>query len=255
MSKLRLLPYAVMTAGGMFAAIGGASAQSMQDINQRQERQQREIERGVRDGQITRGEQARLEAGERAIDRAQRRAEADGRVTPQERERIERMTEREGREIRHDEHNRQQAWGRGREYGENRGGGWDRHDGRDGRREEHREADRRDGGRDHDGWNHTPTGGTPAGGRTHNPNSGSTTPTPPATAGNGNGNGNGGWNRGPANTGPATPPHSGTTTANNGGTTGQHGWGSQTRSASYTNYAAANTGARSAGSFGGGRHR
>ena len=38
-------------------------------------------ERGVRDGQITRSEEARLEQGERNIDRGQRRAEADGHVT------------------------------------------------------------------------------------------------------------------------------------------------------------------------------
>ena len=71
MSKLRLIPYAVLTAGSMFAA-SGAYAQSMYDINQRQDSQQNRIERGVRDGQITRSEEARLEQGERQIDRAQR---------------------------------------------------------------------------------------------------------------------------------------------------------------------------------------
>ena len=68
MSKLRLIPYAVLTAGSMVAG-GGAYAQSMYDINQRQDYQQDRIDRGVRDGQITRSEQYRLEQGERAIDR------------------------------------------------------------------------------------------------------------------------------------------------------------------------------------------
>ena len=69
----------------------------MYDINQRQDYQQNRIEHGIHDGQITRSEARRLEQGERAIDRAQRRAEADGHVTPQERARIDRMTDREGR--------------------------------------------------------------------------------------------------------------------------------------------------------------
>jgi len=60
MSKLRLIPYAVLTAGSMVAG-GGAYAQSMYDINQRQDYQQNQIERGVRDGQITRSPAAKRE--------------------------------------------------------------------------------------------------------------------------------------------------------------------------------------------------
>ena len=78
MSKLRLIPYAVLTSSVLFS--GGAFAQSMYDINQRQDYQQDRIDRVVRDGQITRSEQYRLEQGERQIDRAQSRAMADGHV-------------------------------------------------------------------------------------------------------------------------------------------------------------------------------
>src|SRR5262252_83761 len=113
MSKLRLIPYAVLTAGGLLAASGAANAQSMYDINRTQDYQQDRIDRGVRDGQITRGEQYRLEQGERAIDRAQRQAEADGHVSSQERARIDRMVQHENREIYRDSHNSQQAWDRG----------------------------------------------------------------------------------------------------------------------------------------------
>ena len=82
MSRLRLIPYAVLTAGGLLAASGGANAQSMYEINRIQDQQQNRIERGINSGQITRSEAARLEAGERAIDRAQSRAMAvQGRVT------------------------------------------------------------------------------------------------------------------------------------------------------------------------------
>ena len=47
MSKLRLIPYAVLTAGSMVAG-SGAYAQSMSDINRQQDYQQDRIERGVR---------------------------------------------------------------------------------------------------------------------------------------------------------------------------------------------------------------
>ena len=133
MTKFRLIPYAVLTAAGILAVSGGANAQSMYDINQRQEVQQERIERGIRDGQITRSEAARLEQGERNIDRAQRQAMADGHVTPQERARIDRMTNRESREIYRDSHNDRQAWDRGQQWGR---------------------PDGREGSRDHDGWNH-----------------------------------------------------------------------------------------------------
>src|SRR5215475_1399699 len=143
MSKLRLIPYAVLTVGGLIAASGAANAQSMYDINRMQDYQQNRIERGVRDGQITRSEESRLEQGERAIDRAQSRAMADGHVSPWERANIDRMVSRENREIYRDSHNGQQAWDRGQQWGRTDGnpyngwrdngwgrGGWDH--GRDG---------------------------------------------------------------------------------------------------------------------------
>ena len=190
MSKLRFIPFAVLTAGGMLAAIGAANAQSMYDINQRQDYQQNRIERGIYSGQITRSEAARLEQGERSIDGAQRRAMADGHVTSQERARIDRMTDRQGREIYQQSHDRQQAWDRGQDWGRTDGrahNGWNDRDGW-GRGGDNRggwgqrDADRRDWGRGHNngGWNH---------GRDHNGwdrsgNSGW------------NHSGNGGWNRG-----------------------------------------------------------
>src|SRR5207302_2860508 len=153
MSKLRRIPYAVLTAGSMIAG-GGAYAQSMYDINQRQDYQQNQIERGVRDGQITRSEQSRLEQGERAIDRAQSRAMADGVVTPQERARIDRMTDREGREIYQQSHDRQQSWDRGQSWGhtDGRNDGWRDNGGRQDGWGRNQRGDR-DGDRgEHNGW-------------------------------------------------------------------------------------------------------
>ena len=135
MSKFRSIPYAVLT--GSLLVGGSAYAQSMYSIDQRQDYQQNRIEQGIRSGQITRSEAYRLEQGERAIDRAQARARADGVVTQQERDRISRMVDRQGREIYRQSHDSQQAWDRGQSWGHTDGryDGWrDRytHAGRDG---------------------------------------------------------------------------------------------------------------------------
>jgi uncharacterized membrane protein YebE (DUF533 family) len=140
MSKFRTLPYAVLTGSLLFG--GSAYAQSMYSIDQRQDYQQNRIEQGIRSGQITQSEAYRLEQGERAIDRAQARARADGVVTQQERNRIDRMTDRQGQQIYRQSHDSQQAWDRGQN--------WGRTDGRyDGWRDRYTHAGR-DGGRD--GW-------------------------------------------------------------------------------------------------------
>ena len=76
MSKFRSIPYAVLS--GSLLVGGSAYAQSMYGIDQRQDYQQNRIEQGIQSGQITRSEAYRLEQGERAIDRAQARARADG---------------------------------------------------------------------------------------------------------------------------------------------------------------------------------
>jgi hypothetical protein len=142
MSKFRSIPYAVLS--GSLLVGGSAYAQSMYGIDQRQDYQQNRIEQGIQSGQITRSEAYRLEQGERAIDRAQARARADGVVTQNERYRIDQMTDRQGQQIYRQSHDRQQSWDRGQN--------WGRTDGRyDGWRDRNNYAGR-DGGRDGWGW-------------------------------------------------------------------------------------------------------
>ncbi len=131
MTKLRSLPYAVLTFS--LLAAGGASAQSMGSIDAREAEQQQRIVNGVRDGSLTRGETYRLEQGERRIDRYEARAEADGHVSGYERRRLDGMLDRESREIHQQRTDGQRAgWnGGGWNGNEGRGGGWDR-GGRDG---------------------------------------------------------------------------------------------------------------------------
>ena len=100
----------------LFATAGVAAAQdpySSGDPNQRwsiRERQRREqarIREGVRSGQLTRREAARLEREEAQIRRETLRARADGRITPRERARIVHRENVVSRQIYRQKHDRQ----------------------------------------------------------------------------------------------------------------------------------------------------
>jgi len=76
-------------------------------INQRRENQQDRIAQGVKSGQLTAGETARLESREAAINhevRADRRANG-GKLTPGERAQVNHQLNRTSRAIYHDKHN------------------------------------------------------------------------------------------------------------------------------------------------------
>ena len=161
MSKFRSIPYAVL-AGSLLVG-GSAYAQSMYGIDQRQDYQQNRIEQGIRSGQITRDEAYRLEQGERAIDRAQARARADGMVTQQERNRIDHMTDRQGQQIYRQSHDRQQAWDRGQDWGrtDGRRDGWNDRYARGGHNNGGWDRGNGGGDRGHGGWDrgHNYSGG------------------------------------------------------------------------------------------------
>lgn len=65
----------------------------------REMRQQRRIHQGADQGQLTTRETKRLKLEQRAIDRQQKRARADGVVTAQEQKRIHRMQAAAGKDI------------------------------------------------------------------------------------------------------------------------------------------------------------
>jgi len=99
----------ILSAGVLASLVAGAALAGTPRIDHREAMQRARISQGVRSGQLTRREQARLNAGQRRIHRAERRAAADGKFTRAERRRIERMQDRENRAIRRLKHN-----GRGR---------------------------------------------------------------------------------------------------------------------------------------------
>jgi hypothetical protein len=74
-------------------------------INHKQIRQERRINQGVRDKELTRNETRSLRHGERKLQMDKRMAKADGRVTPAERRRLRREENHMSRAIYRAKHN------------------------------------------------------------------------------------------------------------------------------------------------------
>ena len=89
-----------------FAGTASAGVRTSR-VDRREARQQLRIQQGVRSGELSPGEAARLRAGERHIRRAEWRAKSDGVVTPRARVRLNRALNRESRRIYRLKHNAQ----------------------------------------------------------------------------------------------------------------------------------------------------
>jgi len=76
-------------------------------VDQRQDRQETRIDKGIENGSITAREADRLEHQQSKIDHAENRALADGKLNRKEAHRLEGMQDRAGRNIRHQKHDRQ----------------------------------------------------------------------------------------------------------------------------------------------------
>lgn len=90
------------------AALLVASTASADEINQRKENQQDRIAQGVKSGQLTAGETARLEGKEAALNQEERdmRKLDNGKLTKQDRRTINRQQNRLSRNIYRDKHNK-----------------------------------------------------------------------------------------------------------------------------------------------------
>ena len=96
----------VAVAGALGLALA-APAMADTRIDQRQANQEQRIEQGIRSGQLTAGEAARLERGQARIERMERRALADGRMGPRERRRIMHAQGVQSRHIYREKHDNQ----------------------------------------------------------------------------------------------------------------------------------------------------
>lgn len=74
-------------------------------VDRREARQHARIQQGVRSGELTPGEAAKLRAGQAHVERMENRAKADGVVTPQERRQLNRAQNRQSRRIHRLKHN------------------------------------------------------------------------------------------------------------------------------------------------------
>ncbi len=77
------------------------------NIDQRQANQQQRIDQGVKSGELTGKEAARMEKGQARVQAMEDKAKADGKVTPKERARLEKAQNKQSRRIAHEKHDRQ----------------------------------------------------------------------------------------------------------------------------------------------------
>jgi hypothetical protein len=90
-----------------FALPGYTLAQSTPRIDERQEKQQERIERGVQKGQLTKKEAQRLEKGQQRVESLEEKAMQDGKVTKREKRRIEKAQDTQSRRIHKERHDEQ----------------------------------------------------------------------------------------------------------------------------------------------------
>ena len=89
------------------AFCGAALAQNADQTIQRDVNQQQRIEQGLKSGQLTTHEAARLEREQAKIERDQARAMRDGKLSPAEKARLEREQNRASRDIYREKHDAQ----------------------------------------------------------------------------------------------------------------------------------------------------
>lgn len=99
----------VMVTGiALFTSVSAlAQAPATPRVDQRQANQEQRIQQGVQSGQLTNKEAARLEKGQDRVDRMEDKAKADGKVTSQERQRLQHAENVQSRQINREKNDRQ----------------------------------------------------------------------------------------------------------------------------------------------------
>jgi hypothetical protein len=90
-----------------FAAAKNAARPKTPAIDRREHNQQERIRQGIKSGELTRREAVRLEEQEAKIRVNERFAKADGKITPAERERLEKELNRTSQNIHEQKHDDQ----------------------------------------------------------------------------------------------------------------------------------------------------
>ncbi len=118
-----------LTLGGLLFIGSPAGAQSVYNLDQREDRQQQRIQQGADSGALTPGETRHLEGEEARIQATEDRMGADGHLSPRERERLNQMENKANQDIYRLKHNDRTAEGWGGQnnqgWGEHHNSGWD----------------------------------------------------------------------------------------------------------------------------------
>ena len=76
-------------------------------VDQRQVNQQQRNDQGVQSGQLTTKEAAKLHKGQAQVEKKEAKAKADGKVTANERQKLQHAQNQQSKKIRHEKHDRQ----------------------------------------------------------------------------------------------------------------------------------------------------
>ena len=108
-TRLALAATLILSPMAIFAQAPAATTQPT--INQRKENQQDRIAQGVKSGQLTAGETAKLEHQEAGINKEEKgmRAQDNGHLTKQDRKTIKQQQNQESKRIYRDKHNAKKA--------------------------------------------------------------------------------------------------------------------------------------------------
>ncbi len=79
------------------------------EVKKREENQQNRVAQGVKSGELTAGETARIEKGEQKIEADRKAALADGKMTRKEKKKLNREENKESKKIHHLKHNEKKA--------------------------------------------------------------------------------------------------------------------------------------------------
>jgi hypothetical protein len=96
---------AIVTAAGVFSQTQTTTPTQTPVVDQREKNQEKRIDQGIKSGEVTKGEAARLEAQQGRIKVDEAKAKADGVVTPKERAKLTREQNRANRNIYRKKHN------------------------------------------------------------------------------------------------------------------------------------------------------
>ena len=104
-----LIAILALTAGGAAMAQSAAPQAPVgtPKIDQREANQEKRIEQGVKSGELTKKEAARLEKREAKLQANKEKAQADGKVTKQERQQLHREANRDSKAIYRQKHDAQ----------------------------------------------------------------------------------------------------------------------------------------------------